>query len=223
MSSTWLHEHLETVVRPYLGKIPASNPHDQWVLTFDKKMLVALQAVWDQTKRLAKGKTILLPGRDVWLFEVVARVLGDYPTVFRPDISTSTAPHVSEDYSKYFVLDTGYKGSVPRALKCDHWVLVRYDCTSADPKLRTLENRPTRQVFPKVKRGPLMNLSSNLEGCPKYWTRAALKPKSTQFSQQFDSTYFELAAVLTMHVAQNVMPMRSRVRKMLMIPYGRLL
>src|SRR3990167_2020477 len=168
---TWLDEHLETFVRPYLGEVPNVDKQHVWVKTFSPKLLAGMLAIWNRTKVLAKGRTILLPGRDVYLFEVIARMQGDYPTIFRPDISSSVAPYVVEDYKETFVLDTGYKGSVPKAMGIPNWVLIRYDFGG-----RPVDLVKQYQVFPTIKRGAMMSLSSFLEGCPKYWDRANMAP-----------------------------------------------
>lgn len=200
---TWLDEHLETFVRPVLGRIPEVNPRDSWVMQFNPKVLVALNLIWEQATRLARGRTILLPGRDVFLFEVIARMKDDYPTIFRPDISGAVAPYVTEDYSDCFVLDTGYKGSIPKAMKIPNWSLVRFDFGGRKP-----EDVARWQVFPKSRGRYYTSLSGSLEACPKYWTRAGYFTETKKVTQVYDTYYFPYAAQLTMHVARSVKPRR---------------
>lgn len=228
---TWLDEHLETFVRPQLRCIPAVNQDDIWIKTFKLKTVSGMIALWNRTKVLAKGRTILLPGRDVFLFEVVARMQGDYPTIFRPEISSAVAPYVAEDYTDTFVLDTGYRGSIPLAMKIPNWALVRYG--SGSPEMLNVKKY---QVFPKATKGVFTSLSPTLEGCPKYWTRAYMDAagsvargtygelvyqKGGKFIQTIDTDYFDQAARLTIHVATLVKTLKPFVR-CLRPPQGRL-
>ena len=220
MASTWLDEHLETFIRPNLGSVPNIDLENNWIKTFDKRTLIALNLIWHRTKVLAAGRTILLPGRDVYLFEVVARMLDDYPTICRPDISSCVAPYVAEDYSDTFVLDTGYKGSIPRSMNIQNWALVRYDYTSMDNK----ENRARRQVFPKTRSQTYLSLSGSLEGCPKYWTRglmaAVSSKKGDKIVQHLDLFNMTPAAMLTIHVAKSVKLLKPMIERL--APQGRL-
>lgn len=126
-SSAWIDEHLETFVRPHLRSIPDIDMKRDALKPWNPRLIVALHAVWKQTKRLAEGRVILLPGRDVWLFEVLARMEG-WPTIFRQVISSSVARSglLKEDFSKCHCLDTGFSGSVPKNLKVEHWHLVHW-------------------------------------------------------------------------------------------------
>lgn len=216
LSQSWLDDHLETFVRPQLGEVPVVDPTSSWVKTFNPRMLLAMNAVWDKAKRLAKGRVILLPGRDVWLFEVLARVQNDYPTVFRPELSSdvSKSPYArSLGFDDCFVLDTGYGGSVPRSMGIAHWSLIAY--RPGMPIVRVPE-RSIRQVFPRARQGALGSLSSTLEGSPKYWTRAVMKTDNngiyTGFAQTLEGYIpFKSAAMLTIHVARSAWA-ESRLR-----------
>lgn len=215
---SWLDEHLETFVRPQLGEIPNVDQSYYWIAAFNAKVLIALVTVWNRAKFLAKGRTILLPGRDVYLFEVIARIQGDYPTTFRPDISSEVAPYVTEDYSDTLCLDTGYKGSIPKAMGIPNWVLVRYDFSGRKP-----EDVARYQVFPKASRGAYSGLSGSLEGCPKYWTRGSMAhapyKKGSKVIQSISPSNFKYAAMLTIHVAQSVHKVRPLLQRSL--PAGR--
>ena len=210
---SWLDQHLEEFVRPQLGYIPDVDPANEWIRKFNRNALIALNRIWRQTKVLAAGRTILLPGRDVFLFEVLARMLDDYPTIFRPDISSAVAPYVAEDYTKTFVLDTGYKGSIPKAMSIPNWALVCYNYASKD----NLEHKAKRQVFPKTRSGTYTTLSSYLEGCPKYWTRGAMAANESKCGgtivQRIDPTNMKSAAMLTIRVAKSIGLLKPRIRR----------
>jgi hypothetical protein len=95
--NTWLDEHLETFVRPYLGYIPnlkdkpsKKSGHADWSEILTNEAFYLLYLAWQEAKSRAAGRPILLPGRDVWLLEVIARCEGgNYPTVFRPSYRPS--------------------------------------------------------------------------------------------------------------------------------------
>lgn len=203
MLSTWLDEHLETFVRPVLKKIPNVEPNP-WVNVFTIKKLNIMRGVWVQTKRLAKHKMILLAGRDVFLFEVLARMEGT-PTIFRPEISSSVANAkvIKDDFSDCFLLDTGYKGSVPKALGVPDWRMISYQpyvpATKAD-----LE---AYQLFPRMKRN--LGITGTLEGCPKYWNIGMVRYdkfyRPIGITQSLaDRSMFNISAILTQHVARIV-------------------
>lgn len=214
MTRTWLDDHLDTFVVPYLGGVPNKQTVTKtapsyaigiqyWLDQFNTKKIIGMVAIWQEAKKKAEGRTILLPGRDVFLFEVIAGMFNDN-RVFRPDISSAVSPFVAEDYTGHFCLDTGYRGSVPRNLKMDHWSLVRYDNGANNEK-----NRPLRQVFPKYRStntSVYTSLSSDLEGCPKYWQSGYMEvyKKGGKILQYFDPGNFRSAAVLTIHVAETV-------------------
>lgn len=218
--TTWLDNHLETFVRPQLGMIPNINPNEYYIRVFDKKILISLNLFWLEAKRVAQGRTILLPGRDVYLLEVIARMYDDYPTVFRPEISSSVAPYVKEDYTEHFCVDTGYQGSVPKMLKMNHWKLMRGSVGWTGKQVQE------RQLFPNNKRGTLYAMSTNLESCPKYWERAnpgfdANNKFNGVINQRIDHTNFPNAAQITMIVARSVGMIRPRRYFLPSLPFGR--
>lgn len=196
----WLDEHLETFVRPNLGSIPDINRTRMADKGWTEKRISALHAIWTQCKRLAEGRPILLPGRDVWLLEVLARMEG-FPTTFRKDISSCVAKSglLKEDFSHFHAFDTGYSGSVPKALKCEHWHLMTWSGMGPkpeDPKIKNKTQKRLEQyrsleahmIFPYVQRGkynnsgiyisspsPLVHIAGALEGSMKYWQRAEVR------------------------------------------------
>lgn len=206
--SPWLDQHLEEFVRPVLGVIP--DVKGTWIDVFKPTHIIALATVWKKATELAHGRVILLPGRDVFLFEVLARTIHDYPTIFRPDMSSSVTPWVKQEYTECYALDTGYKGSIPKALKMEHWALVRYDHYTSDPVWKNAVARPLRQVLPKALNQTYAGLSGNLEGCPKYWTRGEVYMDGTvrKVRQTLDLTKFAEAAALTIHVVRTAVKLK---------------
>ena len=220
---SFLEEHLETFVRPNLGHIPNVNPKETGPNLWTPKLITCLEAVWKQAKRRAGERKILLAGRDTWEFEILARVEG-VPTDFRPDISTVVAvcglgylltggydfdrkgePHplIKEDYSEHYLLDSGYKGTIPKALGVKNWDMVVLALGSigfgSASKEKQQEVLDQHQVFPVAYRGtknklghvansskqsPIFNLLSPLEGSPKYWTTGTHTPDKTQIVQK---------------------------------------
>lgn len=199
MASTWLEEHLETFVRPYLGHIPKVDPKDWNIQNWTPLRIRALRAIWNQAKVRSGGRPIILAGRDVFLIEVLAR-LENYPTTFRSDISSPTVGLVKEDYSKYYCLDTGFRGSIPKALKCEAWDLI--SCYS----------EKTHQVFPRAKvYGHTTNVAGALETVSKYWTRA--RPNNYEIPKERQTIVqtlnlpaeFARAGIITIHVVNTIL------------------
>lgn len=176
----WLNNHIETFIKPELKKwdIPFSAvekmatgpkcPESCYLQMLKEypKTVETMMALWEQAKKNAKGRTILLPGRDAWLFEVLARLDGT-DTLFKPEISSLTKGwaakfDVDKDrFKKCYCIDSGVAGSVPKALGAEAWGLV----SGANRLL------PGDQWT--------ANCYSVLEALPKYWTRGCLdKPGS---------------------------------------------
>jgi hypothetical protein len=172
----WLQQHLESFVKPVLGYIPTLPTSH--VCFFTPEEMTVIKNVWRAVKAEVRrtGKPLLLPGRDVYIFEVLARREG-FPTTFRPDISRLTVPYLQEDYSGYYLLDTGFMGSIPRALKCTSYTMT--SASNAEAKtwgssyLRRKEHQllteDTGQVFPRMKGA--RSLALKIERTPKYWKR----------------------------------------------------
>jgi len=165
----WLHHHLNSFARPVLGRIPRCSPSDR--SSFSPHEFAIIKNLWRSIKAAADGKPILLPGRDVWIFEVLAR-RENFPTVFRPDISRLTVKHVAEDYSNHFVFDTGFIGSIPIGLKAQQFKMAssqRIGIGAGSPFLAD----PGTQTFPRMKGA--RGLALKIEGTPKYHKRGFLK------------------------------------------------
>ena len=238
--STWLDKHLEEFVRPHLKYIPNVDPTYYYISVFDKRHLAALKAVWDESKKRSKGRQILLPGRDVWLLEVLAR-MEDYFTIFRPDISSISVDHRSLQglYTDCYLVDTGNRGTIARKLGIKNFALI-YCSGPWDGTLGgTHYNKwmKEHQLFPHRQRGPVYNLYSYLESCDKYWYQAGLDGSyampNTKITQGVDTesiqqywgkdpnnrlTQFNRAAQITQHVAKIIHP---RKRKLFVLSTGR--
>jgi hypothetical protein len=195
---SWLQDHLENFVKPLLGEIPILSNGDRY---FTNEELVIIKAIWravrNESKRL--GIPILFPGRDTWVWEVLAR-RENYPTVFRPDISATTCAHVKDDYSNYLVLDTGYSGSVPKALKCKYYLLGSSNSVphaiSHSPNEKSARERfmgsliagkvdTSHMVFPRMS---YRGICSKIEISPKYWSRASYVKPGTEYSFRYYET-----------------------------------
>lgn len=206
--SSWLQSHVEGFIVPYLGTMPnrtrpttfGTDGFTVYPKRTDKVQVAALARAWEGVKQLAKDRTILLPGRDTWEFEILAR-LEDHPTIFRPDISNYTKEHVSEDYSECFVVDSGLRGSVPKALKIKNFALCCVSTTFTKGELKShdlaLAVDPTRNTL----YGQVSGLYNFLEGNYKYWTHARWENGSIvqKLSRTVD---FEQAACMTLEIAE---------------------
>lgn len=155
---SWLQEHLETFVKPYLGFIPEAGP-----AVFTKEQMTVIKNCWRSAKAQAKGKTILLPGRDVFVFEILAR-RENYPTVFVPGCSRQTASFLDLKVpADTFLLDTGFMGSIPQSLRLKNFKLLSFFDRG---------NNVGTQVFPRLTLS--RNLALAMEATPKYWQSARM-------------------------------------------------
>lgn len=216
---TWLDEHIETFIKPNLGYVPSmslltspSTKNESYPLysnttvNVPERTLSCLKAFWKEAKKRAKGKMILLPGRDTWEFEVLAQMEGFKDTIFRPDISSMTVNFVKEDYRDFFCIDSGYKGSIPFRLGIEDFALTSFTAASywnylfhgtkpIKPSItpeRTKELTEKHQLYPYMKAAkyapstgamiqaasPLRNICGFLESGPKYWSYASV-PRDT--------------------------------------------
>lgn len=220
---TWLDQHVEEFVKPHLGSVPnfpdQADKYAFYYKNFNSEVIKNLQACWEAGKKKAKGKPILLAGRDVWLFEVLARLEG-WPTIFRPEISSGVcnAKSLKGKFNQCHLIDTGHRGTVPKALGMKNWDLIYYSTPSGykgDERKKMLQDH---QLFPEIDAGnePIYNVYSLLEGHPKYW-QAGYIDTSGQVRQYIDlpqynthnknyyvNKNFEQCALVTMHVVKNL-------------------
>lgn len=211
--NAWLERHLEEFVKPVLGSVPDYKPCTPTSLddyyNWAPKNISTLLECWEEIKRIREGRTLLFAGRDVWEFEILAR-LENLDSVFRPDISSLTRDYIPERvgsndpkagmYAEHFLVDSGVSGSIPRALGVKNFVLI-------------LSHVKTRNIFPNIikttelpdnERHRFDFLYSLLECSPKYWKRATWNhtvPKG--IVQPFSGDdQFRTAAMNTMHIVK---------------------
>lgn len=181
---SWLSEHLERFVVPFLGFAPIPNAAHAKTFTADE--MTVLKNVWRSSKRAADGRPITLLGRDVFIFETLARREG-YPTRFLPQVSRLTALNFRFDQNTY-TLDTGFVGNIPRDTGIKFFSLV-----SADSFVKS------HQVFPHLTGS--RRLALKIEITPKYWKRAYIDPVTGDTRQEYsDREEFARAAILTSEI-----------------------
>lgn len=193
----WLEQHYEEVVRPLLKKEPTQNPlaanfkpeQSYWLDGGSSKLLVGdrlkgFYFIWAIAREKARRikKPIFLPGRDAYLFNILAQIDGT-SVIARPDISTLTSLFVGEDYSHTVMLDSGYNGTCAVNMQIPTFLLV--SC---------------RHEFRQVcRQNPLQfggdspaNYAPMMEGIPKYWNRgeiAGFDYQETYHRYQWLKTY----------------------------------
>jgi hypothetical protein len=197
MAANWIDKHLKKFVKPHLGYIPKVDPDCYGISAYTPKMLSILLTVWEEAKRQSYGRKFLLTGRDTWEFEVLAR-LDDFPTIYRPDISSSTKDFIKEDYSECYLLDSGNMGTVPKALGIKNYHLVLC-CQTGQAK----KDHQILYDFPRRSQ-TIERLYTALEDSPKYWTSAYIPYNKKNTIHQIlipKGDNFAHAAMLTMHIA----------------------
>jgi hypothetical protein len=188
---SWLEEHLETFVRPRAPEVPETP-----LGYFEQNELTVLKNAWRSIKRQADGRPVLLPGRDVFLFEVLAR-RENYPTVFVPECSRMTVRKLSEtkpELKDLFLFDTGFAGSIPRNLGTPSNGFKLFSATILNNKA---------QVFPRLTLSRYFAL--RIEDSPKYWQSGQIV--DGEVKQEFAADHeFVRAARLTIEVYTNSSP-----------------
>lgn len=204
--STWLDYHLESFVRPYLGYIPNIDPVVYGIKCYTSEVLDCLLVCWNEAKRRGEGFPMLLAGRDTWEFEVLAR-LENYPTTFRPDISSHSIDCVKDDYTGYYLVDSGNKGTIPRKLGITHYDLVY--CSLNQPEWgqhcffpHFME--PKGDQYYGVRKH-FSSLYGALEGSSKYWSQAEVGKDGKPEQHLMVPEYFANAAMITQLVAKYAM------------------
>jgi hypothetical protein len=184
----WLEQHLQTFVAKHLGFVPESEgPH-----FFTPEELSVIKSWWRSAKACAKGKKILLAGRDVFVFEILAR-RENYPTLFLPECSRASVKSITLPDGDLFLLDTGFAGSIPAALHVKNFRLLSY----------AMPQQVEVQVFPRLTMS--RHLALRIETIPKYWKTAHLV--DGKIHQEFSELReLLMAAMLTMQVYRNSAP-----------------
>jgi hypothetical protein len=185
---SWLEEHIETFVKPIL-----KDEFDKKPLGFFKpEELTVVKNHWRAIKRNAEGKQILLPGRDVFIFEILAR-RENYPTIFMPECSRMTVHATTIPKNDVYLFDTGFAGSIPNNLGIETFGLMSH------------RDRPSsKQVFPRLtlSRG----LALKIESTPKYWESGRMSVTGTIRQPMANLQEFARAARLTIEVYTNSSP-----------------
>lgn len=230
----WLEKHIEEFVKPaykdWSLTLPSFDPD------FYKKAAYAPYAVndkrmkqfflcWEVVKRYQDKlqKPILFPGRDSFIFAVMAGLDGNKDHVFKPEFSgtvTSYAKQLGFDttYANHYALDSGYSGSVPRKLGITkHFHLVRYGGGNRDAEFPQLPP-PTGMTFSQMD-----DLAFCMEGQAYYWVRAEVtydvpsssNRKATGFLQPLDKGAFSRCYQMVLMLAEawyatHHMPIRER-------------
>lgn len=186
MSTSWLAEHLETFVKPYLGFIPVEYDTKY----FSAEEMTVIKNCWRSVKTSAKGRKVLLAGRDVFVFEVLAR-RENFPTLFLPECSRETVSAIRLEEKDVYLFDTGFMGTIPARLGIDSFGLLSYA-----NKSRAVE----KQIFPRLTMS--RGLALKIERTPKYWeTGRLLDGKVFQILSRKEE--FEKAARLTIEIYKN--------------------
>ena len=186
----WLDDHLENFVEPVVPNFVRNLDRRTQMNYFSQQELTVIKNAWRSVKKNAQGKRILLAGRDVFIFEILAQ-RERYPTFFVPECSRMTVHDIAKlipDPDTYFLFDTGFAGSIPRGLRMDAFKM-----------LSAYEN--TQQIFPRLSfsRG----LALRIEHTPKYWSTGHVDADGN-VSQSLSSVgEFERAARLTIEIYTN--------------------
>lgn len=209
--TTWLDKHLKEFVKPVVDEIkaPTNGELNNVSSGYDVSPIVLQHLVdtWNEVKKYANGRRILLPGRDCYLFEILAQMEGNGKVDFRPDLNSTTSDYFSqklkEKYKDHFVIDSGLAGSIPTKLGHKDFRLVLYNGN---------KGKKNHQIFPDMvnmdQSSPHYKLYCLLEGSIKYWDHAsAPNGVADKFSQNLISykPSFILAAQLTIHVCNFLM------------------
>ena len=171
----WLADHQRDFVEPIKATLSTTGRVSFFGSSIESQDMSLIKNAWRSAKKLSKGKTILLMGRDVWPFEVLARREG-FPTIFDPRCSRQTCYH--SDYqiynkAKHVLLDTGFEGTIARVLHID-CILLSANQLSAVAHT---------QVFPKMKGA--RSLALRLEALPKYWDSGRIVDGSGAIKQDY--------------------------------------
>lgn len=195
---SWLQQHIETFVAPHLVIPDEEEPRlysSHYAKMLQPERMSVIKNVWRSAKSASRGRKILLMGRDVWVFEVLAQ-RENFPTIFDPSCSRQTCYHPKfavYNRREHILLDTGFVGSIAKALKVDCILL------SADRFGEVAE----KQIFPRLKGA--RSLALFLESLPKYWTSGILVDREV-YQTLNDQYEFRRAALLTQEVYTDSSP-----------------
>lgn len=178
----WLETHIEEFVKPIIesggkgefntaeflsAETQALQGNVLKDVPFTPEELTVIKNAWRAIKSQAKGKQILLPGRDVFIFEILAR-RENYPTVFMPECSRQSVAHIAKDLGPVrncFLFDTGFAGSIPRNLRIKNYTMLSSSQLTAEGFGHGKD--VSTQVFPRLSLS--RHLALKIEQTPKYW------------------------------------------------------
>lgn len=189
---SWLQTHLTDFVEPHIGRVLTGDDHSHF---FSPSEMAVIKNAWRSVKKAANGRPILLAGRDVYVWYVLA-CRERFPVIFRPDISRLTVEHVTEDYSEHLIFDTGFVGSIPKLLKSKHHILL-------SDALNQYQRAKTTQVFPTMTGS--RSLALKIERTPKYWRRAYERDGLIR-QDWSEPNEFRQAALLTIDIYKDSSP-----------------
>lgn len=203
---SWLQDHLEGFVYPRLNEWGVNRGvlenHVTQSPFFTPQEMSIIKNSWRSAKKLAGGKPVGLLGRDVWIYEVLAR-RENYPTLFLPQCSRQTVYLIDREMNHNipeFIFDTGFVGSIPRALRRDKFALLSAENLNWMDDLLPAQKRKsqdTKQIFPMLKGA--RSLALKIESTPKYWDCAINDcGKIVQLTAKKEE--FIRAAILTLQV-----------------------
>ena len=190
MKASWLHSHLETFIKPVLGVIPEDNGEK----VFAPNEMAVIKNVWRSVKKSCGKKILVLPGRDVFIFEILARREG-FKTIFLPGCSRQSVEYFKGRIPRgSYIFDTGFAGSIPRGLGLG----------DDDYKMVSSANRYNNtQVFKNL--AGSRSIALKIEKTPKYWQSGrVVEGKLVQDLNHWDE--FKQAAILTIQVYKDSSP-----------------
>lgn len=155
-----------------------------------------IKSSWRALKDIADGRTIILPGRDVWPWEILAQ-RDKYPTIYDPRISrlfcfaygkavlgqTGARNKLLRkvcleewgvDLSECIIFDTGFAGSIPAAIRGATRIDVPHLMLSSEQSSLHNEGREWTQIFPNHKGARSKVLC--IEYFPKYQKSGTVMP-----------------------------------------------
>lgn len=189
---TWLTMHIEEFIKPVLGEEFNTEPLGY----FTPEEMTVIKNAWRSMKKQADHKQIFLPGRDVFIFEILARREG-YPTIFIPECSRATVDALAVSLGKSirdcYMFDTGFAGSIPAAIGTKRFNMLSHHLRGGSV-----------QIFPRLSfsRG----LALKIEKTPKYWSSGRFDAEGKITQDQSDIFEFARAARLTLEVYKDSSP-----------------
>jgi hypothetical protein len=184
---SWLFEQEEHAIQAFLS-FKDSHPVDTEPGYTKQDLLHSIiKNSWKALKRRSWGKTVVLPGRDVWLWWVMAQRYPGPEVVFDPTISRNTAMDKEllkrrmltwgvTDWPKTIIYDTGFAGSIWRAMCKAIEQKPENVMLSTTLTERTKAGREIScQIFPNHKGS--RNKALAIEYLPKYWRSGHVRYK----------------------------------------------